>query len=216
MRVVAVCWLLCLANDWSDPNNLVQPIGLVLLHFLYPQRPDDTTSLQFKASTISSIAHEAAVKGHVDCKHARGHGKPLEEWMKTMTVGAVGLELKCEGGNVVVRDDDEEVLDQQGMKKEPLESICVEIPVPVGLHLSFIMRMLNGIVDKGRAQGKINWKREQEELEARRLAALKRPSFIQRLGSKLLGRGTARRASKVKKDKLGNGMGQQREEGKRK
>jgi hypothetical protein len=76
--------------------------------------------------------------------------------------------------------------------------------------------MLNGIVDKGRAQGKINWKREQEELEARRLAALKRPSFIQRLGSKLLGRGTARRASKVKKDKLGNGMGQQREEGKRK
>ena len=151
------------------------------------QRPDDTTSLHWEESTASEVAYEAAVKGHILSKHAKGHGKPLEKWMTNMEVGTVVLKLMCVGGSVVVRDNEEEVLDQEGVKGEDdlmLESVCVELPIPDGLHVSFMVRMLEEIVARGRAAGTVQWEREQEESEARRLAALERPSLFRRMSTK--------------------------------
>lgn len=162
-------------------------ISLHPFYLSFIQRPDDNTSIRWSASTISKTAHDAAVMGHIQNMNARGYGKPSENWIDIMEVGNTALELVCAGGNVVVRNDEEEVLDQNGVKKpgdNELESVCLELPIPPGLHISFIIRMLEDIVRKGKERGRKDWQRELDEMKAAR-----KPSFLKKMSMKIFGRG---------------------------
>ena len=169
------------------------------LNFHRIGRHDDSTMLTWRCSVATLEAYEAAMRGHKKSLYSKGHGKPVETWMEGLEVGKTVLELMCEGGSLVVRDDAEEVHDNDGVRDQrevPLESVSLEIPMPDGIHITYIERMLEDMVTKGRERG-------QENLEKERLARLKPPSLFRRMSTRILKVGLLGRKKKVPGDNVG-------------
>jgi hypothetical protein len=166
-----------------------------VLHFERMGRPDDNTMLSWATGEASRTAYEAAVRGCVKGVHSVGFGKPMEDWMKGIHVGTIILELVCTGGKVKVHENEQQMLDMLdvGMKVEdgtkeqdalPLEAVRIEIPVPDGIHTSFMLRMINEKVSSGKIIGKKNWEKEEEERER---ASRKKPNLMRRMSTMFLG-----------------------------
>jgi hypothetical protein len=150
--------------------------------------------LTWRSASATLEAYEAAVKGHSKSLYSKGHGKPVEPWMEGLEVGSTVLELVCDGGSLVVRDDAKEVHDNDGVRDQrevALESVCLEIPIPPGIHITFMERMLEDMVAKGRERGQV-------DLERERLARIQKPpSLFKRMSTRMLGVGLVGRKKKT-------------------
>ena len=173
-------------------------------------RPDDNTKLIWSECQASQTAYEAAVHGHVKSEHAKGYGKPIEEWMTQMSIGNSVVELIVHGGRVIIHENEEnvvqymdsEIKETDGIKREselPLESIRLELPMPNGIHASFMMRILEERISLGKEKGRINWLKEEE---ARKIKP--RPSLFRRMSSIFISKKSIKNKTAVDEKTIAN------------
>ncbi len=140
-------------------------------------------AIEFEEAVASAPAAAAAVAGHV-----RGYGKTIEPWMRLCEKGRPVVALVCRGGIAIERTEAEEEnaghLDAetsptakrggggdgggvQGMvvgRRVPVPGpVRLELPVPRGIHVSFMLRYLRKLEETGRAAAAAAFAREETE-----------------------------------------------------
>ena len=102
----------------------------------------------------------------------------------------------------VVQYMDSEIKETDGVKREnelPLETIRLELPMPNGIHASFMMRILEERISLGKEKGRINWLKEEE---ARKIKP--RPSLFRRMSSIFISKKSIKNKTAVDEKTIAN------------